>query len=124
MNRRIAIIFSVFTLTITPTLADDAAVIAKMDALTARITELESKLALKNAQPLNFDLIPFQFSDIREWAEITDSKGALFCALTKVNDNTVNGSCEIRRDSNNNWVARTGDNAFGNGCEVTCLRPK
>jgi hypothetical protein len=70
---------------------------------------------------INFGLLDQQYSNQPSWAQITGSEKAIFCALTRVDDDSSKGSCEIGRDGGNHWVIRTGGNSGENACTVTCM---
>jgi hypothetical protein len=125
MKKSVCYFVSAFVLISVPALADDAAVIAKMDALTARIAELEGKLTSTNSQPLKFSVIERPFSNlIGGGAQIPDSEGAIFCGLTFVDDDAPHASCEVTKGAGNIWLYNTGGDGTVNACKVTCLFAK
>ena len=69
-----------------------------------------------------FALEEFNFCDEQVGVKIPNSDGALFCALTFVDDDTANGSCEIFR-SGNEWFYRTGGACAAQSCSGMCLMP-
>ena len=78
----------------------------------------------EKGSPINFGLVDYPFSNLIQGAQIPGSEGALFCGLTLVDDDTPSGSCEINRDGDNHWIAKTGDGGNGNACRATCLLVK
>lgn len=63
----------------------------------------------------------FQFSNIIDAAQIPNSQGATFCALTKVDDDSGKGACMISRDQKGSWLAQTGGGGGDNSCEAICF---
>jgi len=55
-------------------------------------------------------------------AEIPGSEGAIFCALTMVDDDSPAGICEVFHQGDK-WVMRTGAASCGaQACSVTCMK--
>lgn len=66
------------------------------------------------------EVFEFNFPNQTTAAEIPGSRGAAFCALTLVDDDSSAGSCQVYRN-NNLWMARSGGNAGQNNCTAACL---
>jgi len=61
------------------------------------------------------------FNNVLEWTEIPGSQGAIFCALTRVDDDSPKGTCEIGRGSGK-WLYRTSGGSGDNACSARCFK--
>lgn len=60
------------------------------------------------------------FSNVIDWTEIPGSRGAAFCALSRVDDDTRVGRCEIHMVASK-WEYRTGGGSDDQVCTSICL---
>ena len=60
------------------------------------------------------------FNNVPEWTAIPKSNGAAFCALSRVDDDTRDGKCELYND-NGVWKYRTGGHSGDQVCTAICL---
>jgi hypothetical protein len=79
------------------------------------------KATQSTGKPINFGLVDFLFENLVQGAQIPGSEGALFCGLTLVDDDAPSGKCEISRDKDNHWIAKTGGGEAANTCRAMCL---
>ena len=81
----------------------------------------KAELPMPAPNDTKFRIIQQAFNNQPEWAQITDSSKALFCALTTVDDDAPQGSCEVNMDDQGRWLVRSGGDGTINGCRVACL---
>lgn len=84
----------------------------------AAITKL--RRAVLEGVELRYDYKEVSFNNSKEWGTRPNALGASMCALTMVDDDNAQGSCQIRR-KNGHWEFRTGDAGGGNQCKATCV---
>lgn len=114
----------------------DTSVLRDLDALHAEISELRTRLEQMESDISSvsnrLDDVPqnasmwaqtFQknFDGVVKWTEIPSSDDAIYCALSRVDDDTGSGSCMVRR-RNGRWEYIAGGTSSVNHCEVMCLR--
>ena len=63
----------------------------------------------------------FSFCDVRTAREIPNSEGAMFCALTRVDDDSPSGYCRIF-EIDDVWYYQTGGDCGANACGGMCLK--
>ena len=67
------------------------------------------------------DIFMESFCDVPAGAQIPGSEDAIFCALSRVDDDTPGGYCQVYRDGDR-WMYRTGGNCGANACTAMCMR--
>ena len=98
------------------------------DSLRARVDVAEGKLdALDEAieaLPDDVVLIPriidTGFDGITTFTNVPGATDAFFCALSRVDDDSPQGSCRVRK-SNGVWQYQAGGDSGDNHCRVICL---
>jgi hypothetical protein len=63
----------------------------------------------------------YSFCNATAGVVIPNSQGALLCALSYVDDDTITGWCNVH-PSGGAWVAQTGAGCGENACAAVCIK--
>ncbi|MBT9558105.1 MAG: hypothetical protein IV100_18875 [Myxococcales bacterium] len=73
------------------------------------------------AAKLGLSVFAYSFCNVTNGIAIPGSEGALFCALTYVDDDNAESWCQVY-PQDGQWYARTGSGCGGNACGAYCLK--
>lgn len=93
----------------------------RMDTAEGKLTALDEAIeALPNDVVLTPRTIDTGFDGITAFTNVPGAKDAFYCALSRVDDDSLQGSCRVR-NFDGVWQYQAGGGSGDNHCRVICL---